>query len=150
MQPMGGLNTSSAMIPQEGPSSQSGGAFWALPSHGPLGLWGFISSWQMPLSYIQLIVKAVKMFWMLVLSSREIIITSSYMSCKKKLGSLTSMPTSKWWQFPAWPGASEPHPWGTVFELVRNLNFISMLTMLLPRVQKERAWYLQLLCWHLH
>lgn len=49
---------------------------------GPLGLWDFISSWQMPLSHIQLIAKAEKMFWMLVLSSREIIITSSYMSCK--------------------------------------------------------------------
>lgn len=78
----GGLSTSSAMNPWERSSSQSGEVPWGLPFHRLSGLWDFIFSWQMPLSHSQLIVKAEKMFWMLVLSSREIILTSSYVSCK--------------------------------------------------------------------
>lgn len=57
----------------------------------------------------------------------------------KNLGSLTSMPTSKRRQFPAWPGASERRPWGTGFERARNLNCISMPTRLLPRGQRGGA-----------
>lgn len=89
----------------------------------------------------------MKVFWIFFHAAKLLLLENLYHT--ENLGSLTSVSTASWWQIVAWPWVNKLHLLETVFE--QGASWSAWIChQSLPWVQKERPWYLQLLCWGPH
>lgn len=87
------------------------------------------------------------MFWIFFHAAKLLLLEALYHT--ENLGGLTSVSTASRWQIVAWLWVNKLHLLETVFE--QGASWSAWIChQSLPWVQKERQWYLQLLCWGPH